>query len=165
MHAVAVRPQALDALAPGKVHGHLREAASSGLSSGLSSRTPTVALAPAAGGVAQAGFFDDLLGGAAPGLMGAASSLLSGDTSGALGQVRETGAALAPGLVQHGASALGGMIGGDAGQTVSSLGGAAGSGLASVISGESSPGQAAGGLLSAAQPSILSLLMSLLNGR
>lgn len=112
--------------------------------------------------VAQAGFLDDLLGTAVPGLLGAASSALSGDSAGALGAVRATGASAAPMLAQQGASALGGMIGGGAGQFVSSMGAPLGQGLGSVISGQATPGQAAGGMLSAMQPQLLSLLMSLL---
>lgn len=114
------------------------------------------------GRLVQGGFFDDLLGTVGPGLLGAASSALSGDRSGALGQVRSTGAGVAPMLAESGAGALGGLIGGQAGETVSALGAPLGQGLSSVISGEATPGQAAGGLLSAAQPAILSLLMSLL---
>lgn len=112
--------------------------------------------------VAQGGFLDDLLGTAVPGLLGAASSALSGDSAGALGAVRSTGAAAAPLLAQQGASALGGMIGGGAGQFVSSLGAPVGQGLSSVVSGESTPGQAAGGLLSSLTPQLLTMLMSLL---
>lgn len=125
-----------------------------------------VVLRPAgasAGAVAQAGFFDNLLSTAVPGLLGAASSALSGDSKGALSQVRATGASAAPMLAQQGAGALGGLIGGTAGQAVSSLGAPLGQGLGSVISGQSSPGEAAGGLLGAAQPMLLQLLMSMLS--
>lgn len=160
MYALATRApdRASVAIGPRPAHRHLP--------------TPTTpALDPAGGAgvrpvtrdVAQAGFFDDLLGAAGPGLLGAASSFLSGDRKGAVGQLRETGAAAAPMLAQQGASALGGVIGGQVGQTVSSLGAPLGQGLSGVISGQSTPGQAAGGLLSAAQPGILSLIMSLLN--
>ncbi len=111
---------------------------------------------------AQGGLFDDLLGKAVPGLVGAASSLLGGDGGGALDQVRETGAAVVPGLVQQGATALGGLAGGGAGEAISSLGGLAGQGIGSVIGGQQSVGEAAGGLAQAAQPALLELLMSLL---
>ncbi|MCL3860426.1 hypothetical protein [Actinotalea sp. K2] len=124
---------------------------------GLADRHGPVGTPPA-----QAGFFDDLLGTAVPGLLGAASSVLSGDGSGALSQVKATGAAAAPVLAEQGAGLLGGLLGGSAGQAVSSLGAPLGQGLSSVISGQSTPGEAAGGLLSAAQPALMSLLMSLL---
>ncbi|WP_130014272.1 hypothetical protein [Serinicoccus sediminis] len=107
--------------------------------------------------------FDDLLGTAGPGLLGAASSLLSGDTGGALEQVRETGGPALSGLAQQGVGALGSAIGGSVGGAVSSLGGAVGQGVGDVVSGRSSVGGAVGGVGSAAQPALLSLLMSLLN--
>lgn len=124
---------------------------------------PTVSARGGRPVAAQGGFFD-VLGQAAPGVLGAASSLLGGNSAGALEQVRQTGAGVAPGLVQQGVSALGGAVGGSAGQTVSSLGGAMGQGVGSVLSGEQSVGQAAGGALQTAQPAILGLLMSLLRG-
>ena len=124
---------------------------------------PTVSARGGGPVAAQGGFFD-VLGQAAPGILGAASSLLGGNSAGALDQVRQTGAGIAPGLVEQGVSGLGGLVGGSAGQTISSLGGAAGQGVGSVLSGEQSVGQAAGGLLQTAQPAILSLLMSLLQG-
>lgn len=112
----------------------------------------------------QHGLFDDLLGTAVPGLLGAASSFLGGDSESALGTLRETGAGAASSLVQQGAGALGGLVGGSAGEHISSLGAPVGEGLSGVISGESSPGEAAGGLLTQLQPMIMSLLSSLLRG-
>lgn len=111
---------------------------------------------------AQGGFFDDLLGQAVPGVMGAASSLLGGDGGAAVGQLQQTGATLAPGAVQHGSDALGALIGGGAGAAVSSLGGTAGQALGSMISGEQSPREAAGGVGQDALPMMMQLLTSLL---
>lgn len=108
---------------------------------------------------AQPGLFGDALG---PGLLDLTSSLLSGDTQGALHQAGETGGAALSGMAQQGIGALGSAIGGPVGGVVSSLGGALGQGVGNVASGQSSVGEAAGGLGSAAQPALLGLLMSLL---
>lgn len=158
MYALATRAHDQASVAVGPRPGHRQPSLTPELRP-----AGVTAVRPPSRDLAQAGFFDDLLGAAGPGLLGAAGSFLSGDSKGAIGQLRETGAAAAPMLAQHGASALGGMIGGQVGQTVSSLGAPLGQGLSGVISGESTPGQAAGGVLSAAQPGILSLIMSLLN--
>lgn len=129
-----------------------------------------VARGPLPGPPAQPGFFDDLLGmagpmlqEATPGLLGAASSLLSGDSGGALEQVRDTGGSALSGLAQQGLGGIGGAIGGPIGSTITSMSGAVGQGVGDVVSGESSVGEAAGGVLSSAQPALLSLLMSLLS--
>lgn len=110
----------------------------------------------------QHGLFDELLTTAVPGLLGAASSFLGGDSEAAVGQLRQTGAGAASSLVQQGAGALGGMVGGGAGEQITSLGGQLGQGLGSVITGESTAGEAAGGALTAAQPLLMTLLSSLL---
>lgn len=144
------------ALPPGHRHAH-RDAASA-----ASASTARTVDARGVRPTPQGGLFDGLLGQALPGVLGAASSLVGGDSAGALDQVRSTGASMAPGLVQGGATALGNAVGGSAGQVVSGLGGAAGQGVAGVLSGEQSAGQAASGLASAGMPAILSLLMSLL---
>jgi hypothetical protein len=109
------------------------------------------------------GPFGQILQGAGSGLAGAASSLVGGDTGGALATLRETGMAAAMPAAQAGMGMLGGAIGGQAGQVVGGLGESVGQGLSSVIGG-GSPAAAGMGVVQAAQPGVMGLLSRFLGG-
>jgi hypothetical protein len=103
------------------------------------------------------GPFGQILGGSGQGLAGAAQSLVSGDTGGALSGLQSTGAAAAQPLAQSGMGLLGGMLGGPLGGLVGGMGSSVGEGLTSVITG-GSPVEAGRGVADAAAPGLLALL-------
>jgi hypothetical protein len=102
------------------------------------------------------GSLGQTIGGAGAGLANAASSLIGGDTRGALSTLQQTGAATAAPLAQQGLGMLGGAIGGQAGGLISSLGGSVGQGLSSIISG-GNPLQAGMGVIQAAAPQLMQM--------
>ena len=114
-------------------------------------------------GSSMGGPFGQILAGSAPGLAGAASNLIGGNTAGALSGLQTVGASAAGPLGQTAMGMLGNAIGGQAGGLVGGLGGAVGQGLSSIISG-GGVGQAGMGILNAAAPALQQMAGKFLGG-